>query len=274
MKLPTIQELLEAGAHFGHQTRRWNPKMGSYIFTAKDGIHIIDLEGTEKLLADAAEFLKDVAGRGGKIIFVATKKQAVEIIKEEAERAGAMYLNHRWVGGLLTNWDSVQKTIRKLPELEQKLSEAKNQGYTKKELLLIQRELDKLNRFIGGIRNLEGLPDALFVVDSRKEENAVSEANKMGVPVVAIVDTNADPTKVTYPIAANDDAIKSISVIVKVIADAVSEGQRIFEKKVSDREAKEKKEAEAQDLLEAKLAQEEEAEKLAEAVGLLKKSED
>ena len=249
--------------------------MGTFIFTSKDGIHIIDLEKTEKLLSDAAQFLKDVAGRGGKIIFVATKKQAVEIIKEEAERAGAMYLNHRWVGGLLTNWDSVQKTIRKLPELEQKLSEAKNQGYTKKELLLIQRELDKLNRFIGGIRNLEGLPDALFVVDSRKEENAVSEANKMGVPVVAIVDTNADPTKVTYPIPANDDAIKSISIIVKVVADAVSEGQRIFEKKVSDRQAKEKKEAkEAKDLLEAKLAEEEEAEKLAEAVGLLKKSED
>lgn len=233
MKLPTINQLLESGAHFGHQSRRWNPKMGQYIFTAKEGIHIIDLEKTEKLLKEAAEFLKKVASVGGAIIFLATKKQAAEIVRQEAERAGAMHLTHRWVGGLLTNWESVQKTIQKLPNLEDQLKEAKEKGLTKKEQLLIQREIDKLNQFIGGIRNLEGKPAALFIVDSRKEDNAVREAAKMGVPTVAIVDTNSDPTKVTYPIPANDDAIKSISVIVKAAADAVEEGRRLGEKKAA-----------------------------------------
>ena len=244
MKLPTISELLEAGAHFGHQSRRWNPKMAPYIFTSKEGTHIIDLEKTEKLLKEATDFLKEVASKGGTVIFLATKKQAAETIKQEAERVGAMYLNHRWVGGLLTNWDSVQKNIKKLPDLETKLKEAKEAGLTKREQLMIQREIDKLTKFIGGIRDLEKQPDALFIVDSRKEDNAVREADKMGVTTVAIVDTNADPTRVGYPIPANDDAIKSISILVKAAADAVAEGKALWEKKESREAAKAKKEAE------------------------------
>ncbi len=243
MKLPTINDLLEAGSHFGHQYRRWNPKMAQYIYTAKEGTHIIDLEHTEKLLEKAAEYLKEVASVGGTIIFIATKKQASEAIKQEAERSGALYLNHRWVGGLLTNWESIQKTIQKLPDLEEKLKVAKESGLTKREQVMIQKEIDKLTQFIGGIRDLKGKPDALFIVDSRKEDNAVREANKMDVPVVAIVDTNSDPTKVQYPIPANDDAIKSISLIVKAMADAVGAGKKLWEKKETRRVAKEEKEA-------------------------------
>lgn len=226
--------------------------MTPYIFTSKEGIHIIDLEKTEKLLKEAAEFLKEVAARGGSVIFVATKKQGAEIVKGEAERAGAMHLTHRWVGGLLTNWESVQKTILKLPRLEEELREAKEKDLTKKEQLLIQREIDKLTTFIGGIRNLERRPDTLFVVDSRKEANAVAEANKMGVPVIAVVDTNADPTKVTYPIPANDDAIKSISIIVKAMADSYEEGRKLWEKKELKREEKEKALQESAELKSAK----------------------
>jgi len=226
-----MKELLEAGVHFGHQTRRWNPKMASYIFTQESGIHIIDLEKTEEQLKEAAKFIKEIAGRGGVVIFLATKKQAAEIVKSEAERVGAMYLTQRWLGGLLTNFDSVKQTIEKLPALEEKLKGAEEAGYTKKEQLLMKREIDKLTRFIGGIRGLEKLPDCLFIIDSRREDNAVREANKMGVPVVALVDTNGDPTRVTYPIVANDDAIKSISILVKTVADAYGEGREIWEKK-------------------------------------------
>jgi len=244
MKQPSINELLEAGSHFGHQSRRWNPKMAPYIFASREGTHIIDLEKTEKMLAEATDFLKEVASKGGTIIFLATKKQAAETIKQEAERSGAMYLNHRWVGGLLTNWESVQKTIHKLPDLEEKLKEAKEQGLTKREQVMIQKEIDKLTQFVGGIRKLKKKPDALFIVDSRKEDNAVREARKTEVPIVAIVDTNADPTKVDYPIPANDDAIKSISILVKAAADAVEEGLRVWEKKEAKEKAKAAKEEE------------------------------
>ena len=242
MKQPSIKDLLEAGAHFGHQSRRWNPKMAPYIFSTKEGTHIIDLEKTEKLLKEATDFLKEVASKGGKVIFLATKKQAASIIKQEAERSGAMYLNHRWVGGLFTNWESVQKTIHKLPDLEEKLKEAKEKDLTKREQVMIQKDIEKLKRFIGGIRDLEKIPDALFIVDSRKEINAVREAKKMDVPVVAIVDTNADPTKVDYPIPANDDAMKSISIIVKTAADAIGEGRKLWEKKAAKEAKKEGKE--------------------------------
>ena len=244
MKKVSIKDLLEAGAHFGHQSRRWNPKMAPYIFTVKEGIHIIDLEKTEKLLKEAVDFLKETASKGGSIIFLATKKQAADIIKKEAERSGAMYLNHRWVGGLLTNWEEVQKTVNKLPKLEEELKVAKEKGLTKKEQLLIQREIDKLTRFIGGIRDLDGKPDALLIIDSRKEENAVRKANKTGVTIVAMVDTNGDPTKVQYPIPANDDAIKSIALIVKAAADAVKEGKGIWEKKKAKEVEKAEKEKE------------------------------
>lgn len=204
--------------------------MKPYIFTVASGIHVIDLEQTENALKKAALFVKEVASGGGSVVFLATKKQTAEIVKAEAQRVGAMYLTHRWLGGLLTNFDSVKKNIKKLPKLEEELAD-KESGLTKKEQLLLQREINKLERILGGIRELERLPDALFVVDSRKEDNAVREANKMGIPVVALVDTNADPTKVDYPIPANDDAIKSVSLLVKGIANAYGEGRKIWEKK-------------------------------------------
>ena len=244
-KTPGIKDLLEAGAHFGHQSRRWNPKMASYIFADREGIHIIDLEKTEKKLEQACNFIKEVASKGGAVIFLSTKRQAQEIIKREASRVDTMYLTHRWLGGLLTNFSSVKKTIDKLPALEKRLEEAKEEGLTKREQLLISREIAKLEKNIGGIRGLEKLPEAIFIVDSRKEEIAVREANKTGVPVVAIVDTNADPTKVEYPIPANDDAIKAISLLVKTIADAFEEGRRMWEKKavsIAKKEAQEAKE--------------------------------
>ena len=230
-KVPSMKELLEAGVHFGHQARRWNPKMAPYIFMKQSGIHVIDLEKTEKQLKAAADFIKDVASKGGVVIFLATKKQAAEIIKSEAERVGAMYLTQRWLGGLFTNFSAVKKTIDKLPALEGKLKTAEEEGFTKKEQLLMQRDITKLTRFIGGIRNLNKLPDALFIVDARREDISVREANKMGAPIVALVDTNGDPTKMTYPIAAHDDAIKSISILVKTIADAYEEGRQVWEKK-------------------------------------------
>jgi len=234
-RIPSLQELLEAGVHFGHQARRWNPKMKGYIFGQQAGIHVIDLEKTAAQLKKAGEFIKEVASRGGVVIFLATKKQAAEIVKTEAQRVGAMYLTKRWLGGLLTNFDSVKKTIEKAGILEEKLKNAESTGYTKKEQLLIRRDLDKLNRLLGGIRGLNKLPDCLFIVDAHKEDNAVAEAGRMGVPIVALVDTNGDPTLVTYPIAANDDALKSISILVKTIADAYGEGRGIWDKKSAEK---------------------------------------
>ena len=240
VKIPSLKELLEAGVHFGHQARRWNPKMKRYIFTQQSGIHVIDLEKTHEQIKEAARFVKETASNGGRVIFLATKKQTADIVKREASRAGAMHLTHRWLGGLMTNFDSVKKNLEKLPVLEEKLKD-ESLKLTKKEQLLIQREIDKLTRFIGGLRELDKLPDALVIVDSRKEENAVREANKMSVPIVALVDTNADPTQVDYPIAANDDAIKSVTLIVKTLADAYEEGQRIREKKSAEIKKQEEK---------------------------------
>lgn len=224
MKTPSLKELLEAGVHFGHETKRWNPKMASYIFTAKEKIHILDLEKTDEALKKATEFVKKVGEKNGKIIFLTTKKQATDIVKNEAERVGAMYLTVRWLGGLFTNFETLTKNIKKLTELEEN---SKNDIYTKREQLLMSREAEKLNRVIGGIRTLEALPDAIFIVDSRKEMNAVLEAKKVGVPIVAIVDTNADPTLIDYPIPGNDDAIKAITILVKTIADSYEEGRQI-----------------------------------------------
>ena len=235
-----MKDLLEAGAHFGHQSRRWNPKMGQYIFGEKAGVHIIDLEKTEAALAEAADFVKSVTSEGGKIIFLATKKQAHDIVKSEAERVGAMYLVERWLGGLFTNFEAVRKTLEKMPVLEEKSQIGSS--YTKKEQLLFSRELAKLKRYVGGVAGLEKLPEILFIVDAKKEDNAVREARKTGVKVVAIVDTNADPTKVDYAIPANDDALKSIGLIAKTIADAVSEGKAIWEKKAKKEAAKREKE--------------------------------
>lgn len=229
--LPTMKELLEAGAHFGHLSNKWNPKMRPYIFTQREGIHVIDLEKTIPLLKKAYLFLKKVASENGIIIFVATKKQAQNIVKEAAQKSGAMYLVERWLGGLLTNFDSVKKTINKLKQMEETLKEAKEgQTLTKREQVLLQKDIRKLERIIGGVRNLDRLPDALFIIDAKKEQNAVAEANKMGIPTVALVDTNGDPTKITYPIPINDDAIKSISVAVATVGYAVAEGYGLGEK--------------------------------------------
>jgi small subunit ribosomal protein S2 len=239
-KLPTLKELLEAGSHFGHESRRWNPKMAPYIFSAREKIHIIDLEKTEKALADAAAFVTELASRGGNLVMLATKRQAQDIVRGEAERVGAMYLTNRWLGGLFTNYEEVAKNLSKMTELEEK---SKDDTYTKREQLLMRRNLEKINQTLGGIRGLSGLPDAIFVVDARKEENAVLEAHKMGVKIVAMVDTNTDPSKVDYPIPANDDAIRSISLIVKAIADAYAEGKQIAQKKALAEEKKAAKEA-------------------------------
>ncbi len=244
-KTPTMKDLLEAGSHFGHQSRRWNPKMAPFIFGEKAGVHIIDLEKTEEALVKAAEFVKDAVSEGGEIIFLATKRQAQEIVKSEAERSGAMFLAERWLGGLLTNFDSVRRTLEKIPELEGQIGD--NSKFTKKEQLLKKRELSKLLRFVGGVRKMEKLPQVLFVVDAKKEVNAIREAQKNGVTTVALVDTNGDPTSVDYPIPANDDAIKSITLIVKTIADAVFEGKAISEKKAAKEAAKAKKVSEKEE---------------------------
>src|SRR3990167_7742149 len=207
MSLPSLKELLEAGVHFGHETKRWNPKMAGNIFTAKERIHIIDLEKTDEALKKATDFVRQIGQNNGQIIFLATKRQATEIVKNKATRVGAMFLTTRWVGGLFTNFEAVSKTLHKLSELEEK---SKDERFTKREQLLMTREIDKLNRYIGGVRYLQKLPEAIFIVDSHKEENAVREAQKTGVKIVAIVDTNGDPTAVDYPIPGNDDAIRAI----------------------------------------------------------------
>lgn len=227
-KIPSLKDLLEAGVHFGHETKRWNPKMASYIFTAKEKIHIIDLEKTEKLLQNAVDFVEKLGSEGKNIVFLATKRQAGEIVKTEAQRVGAMYLSTRWLGGLFTNFETVNKTLVKMTELEEK---SKSDTYTKKEQLIMTRELDKYDRYVGGIRKMVKHPDAIFIIDSRKENNAVKEARKMNVTTIALVDSNADPTVIDYPIPGNDDAIRSISIIVKTIADAYLEGKELFNKK-------------------------------------------
>ncbi|MCL5411246.1 MAG: 30S ribosomal protein S2 [Patescibacteria group bacterium] len=240
MSLPTMRELLEAGVHFGHQAKRWNPKMKPFVFTERGGVHVIDLAQTVQRLEEAHKFIKDISSKGGVVIFVGTKKQAQDIVKEEAEKVGVMYLTKRWPGGLLTNFESIKRTIKRLNDLEEKKKSGELSSFTKKEQLLIDREIAKLDELLGGVRKLTSLPDALFIVDSKKEENAVREAKKMGVPVVAIVDTNADPTKVDFPVPANDDALKSIAMLVKAISDSYYEGKAIYEKE----QAKAKKEEE------------------------------
>ena len=228
----TLKELLEAGVHFGHPKSRWNPKMKPYIFTTRGGVHIIDLRITLLKLKEAYAKVREVAFRGGNILFVGTKKQAKDIIKEEAERAGVFYVNERWPGGLLTNFKTIKGRLAKIRELEAKLgeldamrAEGKVLPYTKKEIALMEKELQKLYKLFGGVRDMETTPDLLFIVDIVQEDIAVREARKLGITTVAMVDTNADPTLVDYPIPANDDAMKSIRVITRAIADAVLEGK-------------------------------------------------
>lgn len=231
--MPSMQELLEAGVHFGHQVRRWNPKMKPYIFTARDGVHVIDLGQTVPKLEEAMDFVERVGEAGGIIIFLGSKKQARVIVMEEAKKAGAMYICERWIGGLLTNFEQTSKSLKKLKDLKEKKEAGEFKDRTKKEQLLIDRDIAKLTRFYGGVEELKKLPDALFVIDVNREENACREAKKKGVPIVAIADTNADLFLVDWPIPGNDDAIKAIQIITAAIADAYREGREKFEKKTA-----------------------------------------
>ena len=221
----TMKQLLESGVHFGHQTRRWNPKMKRYIFTERNGIYIIDLQQSLDYIDRAYEFVRETVAHGGTILYVGTKKQAQEAIAEQARRVGMPYVNQRWLGGMLTNFSTVFKRLQRLKELEElDFNDVPGSGMTKKELLGLKRERDKLDRTLGGIRDMAKVPSAVWVVDTKKEHIAVSEARKLGIPVVAILDTNCDPDEVTYPIPGNDDAIRSVALLTRVVADAVADG--------------------------------------------------
>jgi small subunit ribosomal protein S2 len=221
----TMKQLLESGVHFGHQTRRWNPKMKRYILTERNGIYIIDLQQSLDYIDRAYEFIKETVAHGGTILYVGTKKQAQEAIAEQARRVGMPFVNQRWLGGMLTNFSTVFKRLQRLKELEEiDFSDVAGSGMTKKELLQLRREHDKLDRALGGIRDMARVPSAVWVVDTKKEHIAVNEARKLGIPVVAILDTNCDPDEVNYPIPGNDDAIRSVALLTRVVADAVAEG--------------------------------------------------
>ncbi|MGB3376667.1 MAG: 30S ribosomal protein S2 [Microbacterium sp.] len=225
MAVVTIRQLLDSGVHFGHQTRRWNPKVKRFILTERSGIHIIDLQQSLGYIDSAYDFVKETVARGGTILFVGTKKQAQEILAEQATRVGQPFVNQRWLGGLLTNFQTIAKRLARMKELEELDYETPSvSGFTKKELLLKKRELDKLHKSLGGIRNLTKTPSALWVVDAKREHLAIDEAKKLGIPVIGILDTNADPDDFQYPIPGNDDAIRSVSLLTRIIADAAAEG--------------------------------------------------
>ncbi len=225
MAVVTMRQLLESGVHFGHQTRRWNPKMKRFIFTERNGIYIIDLQQSLAFIDRAYEFVKETVAHGGTIMFVGTKKQGQEAIAEQATRVGMPYVNHRWLGGMLTNFQTVHKRLQRLKELEEiDFDVVAGSGLTKKELLVLRREKVKLERTLGGIRDMAKIPSALWVIDTNKESIAVDEAKKLGIPVVAILDSNCDPDDVDYPIPGNDDAIRSVALLTRVIADGVADG--------------------------------------------------
>ncbi|MFB8190449.1 30S ribosomal protein S2 [Microbacterium sp. NPDC055988] len=225
MAVVTIRQLLDSGVHFGHQTRRWNPKVKRFILTERSGIHIIDLQQSLGYIDKAYDFVKETVAHGGTILFVGTKKQAQEILAEQATRVGQPFVNQRWLGGLLTNFQTISKRLARMKELEELDYETPaNSGFTKKELLLKKRELDKLHKSLGGIRNLTKTPSAIWVVDAKREHLAIDEAKKLGIPVIGILDTNADPDDFQYPIPGNDDAIRSVSLLTRIIADAAAEG--------------------------------------------------
>ncbi|MBW4828712.1 MAG: 30S ribosomal protein S2 [Clostridiaceae bacterium] len=226
MSVVTMKSLLEAGVHFGHQTRRWNPKMAEYIFTERNGIYIIDLQKTVKKVEGAYEFVKDISANGGKVLFVGTKKQAQEAIESEAKRCGMYYVNQRWLGGMLTNYKTIKKRIDRLHELKEMEEEGIFEVLPKKEVMQLKHETERLEKFLGGIQDMGGLPDVLFVVDPRKERIAVNEAKILGIPVVAIVDTNCDPDEIDYVIPGNDDAIRAVKLLTGTIANAVIEGRQ------------------------------------------------
>ena len=226
MAVVSMKQLLEAGVHFGHQTRRWNPKMKKYIFTERNGIYIIDLQKTVKKLDEAYNYVKEVAAEGGDILFVGTKKQAQDAIKEEAERCGQFFVNARWLGGMLTNFKTMRTRINRLNQLKKMQEDGTFDLLPKKEVIKLQLEIAKLEKYLGGVKEMKKLPGAMFVVDPRKEKNAIAEAKKLGIPVVAIVDTNCDPDEVDYVIPGNDDAIRAIKLISQTMANAVLEGKQ------------------------------------------------
>ena len=219
----TLRQLLEAGVHFGHHTRRWNPRMAPYLFGIRNGVHIIDLQQTVPLLDRALRAVRDVTAAGGRVLFVGTKRAAAEYVADSAKRCGQYYVNHRWLGGMLTNWNTIQGSIKRLNKIEEMLN-GDTAGLTKKEVLDITRDSDKLERALGGIKQMGGRPDILFIIDTNKEKLAVQEANKLGIPVVAVLDSNSDPAGVTYPIPGNDDAIRAITMYCDLIAGAVLDG--------------------------------------------------
>jgi small subunit ribosomal protein S2 len=225
----SMKLLLEAGVHFGHQVARWNPKMKQYIFSQRNGIHIIDLEQTVTMLAKACDFAREVSERGEEVIFVGSKKQAQEAVQQEAKRCGAFFVNQRWLGGMLTNFATIQSRIYYLVLLEDRKTRGEFDRLPKKEAMKLEREIVHLNRLLGGVKAMERMPGALFIIDPSKERNAVAEARKVGVPIIAIVDTNCDPDEIDYPIPGNDDAIRAVALFCSIMADAVTEGKQAME---------------------------------------------
>lgn len=226
MAVVSMKQLLEAGVHFGHQTRRWNPKMSKYIFTERNGIYIIDLQKTVKMMEQAYHFVRDLAANDGSLLFVGTKKQAQEAVKEEATRSNMFFVNHRWLGGTLTNFQTIRKRIDRLHELGRMEEDGTFDVLPKKEVILLKKEQAKLEKFLGGIKHMKKLPDAIFVIDPRKERIAVAEARKLNIPIIAIVDTNCDPDEVDYVIPGNDDAIRAVRLFTGKMADAILEGKQ------------------------------------------------
>src|SRR5690625_2978835 len=255
MAVISMKQLLEAGVHFGHQTRRWNPKMDRYIFTERNGIYIIDLQKTVKKVEEAYNFVRSIAEDNGSILFVGTKKQAQDSVRDEAERCSMFYINQRWLGGTLTNFETIQKRINRLHEINKMEEDGTFEVLPKKEVILINKERDRLEKFLGGIKHMNKLPDALFIIDPRKERIAVAEARKLNIPIISIVDTNCDPDEIDYVIPGNDDAIRAVKLLTNVIANAVIEG----------REGLEQAEPAAAEEQTAEAATEDEAEELVEA---------
>ncbi|WGE37478.1 30S ribosomal protein S2 [Bacillus stercoris] len=226
MSVISMKQLLEAGVHFGHQTRRWNPKMKRYIFTERNGIYIIDLQKTVKKVEEAYNFTKNLAAEGGKILFVGTKKQAQDSVKEEAQRSGMYYVNQRWLGGTLTNFETIQKRIKRLKDIEKMQENGTFDVLPKKEVVQLKKELERLEKFLGGIKDMKDLPDALFIIDPRKERIAVAEARTLNIPIIGIVDTNCDPDEIDVVIPANDDAIRAVKLLTSKMADAILEAKQ------------------------------------------------
>ena len=244
MAVVSMKQLLEAGVHFGHQTRRWNPKMAPYIFTERNGIYIIDLQKTVNKLEEAYNFIRDLSANGGNVLFVGTKKQAQDSIREEAERAGAYYVNARWLGGMMTNFRTIRSRVARMNQLNAMKEDGTFDMLPKKEVIKLEHEMEKLDKFLGGIQGMEKRPDALFIVDPRKEKIAVAEAKKLGIPVVAIVDTNCDPDDADYVIPGNDDAIRAVKLIAGAMASAIIEGRQGEDNVVAEEPAAEAEAAE------------------------------